>query len=158
MSPTKTPRTQSELGDWLRRLRTKSGLTQAEAGNAVGVEARSIRRWENSGDVPGGITLIRLLEAYGVKIPGAPHTAPRAINAELAEIRTELQQLRQDAQGGQLLGVIEQLITLIAEQQTPGPALRELIHSVAVRARETGALLLEQADLLDDRLSVEASG
>lgn len=81
-----------DLGKWLRRLRAGAGLSQSEAGAALGgVEARSIRRWENSGDVPGGEMLLGLLSAYGVRIePAPPESAPRALNAELAALHTTL--------------------------------------------------------------------
>ena len=139
--------TKSDLGLWLRQLRTTAGMTQAEAGAAIGgVEARSIRRWETGGDVPGGLVLLRLIDAYGIRIPGVPASTPRAVNAELSEIRQQLELLRLDlvsrAESSVIVRLLEPLARLTAEQPIPGPALRELIQSVVAEVRETAALLL----------------
>ena len=157
------PNTKPALGAWLRKLRTTAGLTQAEVGAALGgIEARSIRRWENSGDVPGGLVLLRLLDAYGIEVPTAPDSSPRAVNVELLELRQEIQHLRQDLrlgrENGSVLEILEPLLKLVAEQGVPGPVLQNLIRPVAERVRETADLLLEQADQLEARLSDEASG
>jgi transcriptional regulator with XRE-family HTH domain len=75
------------LGDWLTQLRSRAGLSQAKAAEAVATEERNIRRWEKGGAAPGGLMLLRLLSAYGVRLdPLPPSGVPRAINDELMRI------------------------------------------------------------------------
>lgn len=52
------------VGDRLRRLREKKGLTQPEAAIGAGVGNRSIWRWENGEQLPGGRNLEKLAAFY----------------------------------------------------------------------------------------------
>lgn len=54
------------LGERLRRLRKKSGLTQEQLANLVGVHETTIRRWENEGDKPSIVYVSTLAKALGV--------------------------------------------------------------------------------------------
>lgn len=77
----------ADLGRWLKHLRKKSELSQKQAAAAAGTEARSISRWENTGDVPSGLLLLKLLAAYGVQLtPQPPMMVPGAINDELLRV------------------------------------------------------------------------
>lgn len=72
---------------WLLELRGTAGLSQLQAAEAIGVSAREIRRWEKA-NAPGGVTLLRLLSAYGVRFEQAPPSEiPGAVNAELRALR-----------------------------------------------------------------------
>jgi transcriptional regulator with XRE-family HTH domain len=78
---------------WLRELRERAGLTQEELAIAVGTDRRNIRRWEVEGHDPSGTVLLRILEAVGAKIvPGLPVEIPHAVNAELRELRRDLEE------------------------------------------------------------------
>ncbi|MBR0168937.1 MAG: helix-turn-helix domain-containing protein [Synergistaceae bacterium] len=54
------------IGERLRRLRKKSGLTQPELADLVGVHETTIRRWENEGDNPSIVYVSKLAKALGV--------------------------------------------------------------------------------------------
>ena len=82
--------TEGTLGDWLKELRERARLSQKAAGAALGVDDRAIRRWEAK-TIPSGDVLLRLLSAYGVRLdPPPPANVPRAVNAELAELRQKV--------------------------------------------------------------------
>jgi transcriptional regulator with XRE-family HTH domain len=95
-----TPNDAHALGQWLRHLREKAGddttgMSQAEAGAALNppVEARSIRRWEREGDAPGGLTLLQLLDVYGVSLSEPPPRTARATSAEVRHLRESLERM-----------------------------------------------------------------
>ena len=54
------------IGERQRRLRKKSGLTQPELADLVGVHETTIRRWENEGDNPSIVYVSKLAKALGV--------------------------------------------------------------------------------------------
>lgn len=54
------------FGNRLRALRKKSGLTQPELADLVGVHETTIRRWENNGDKPMPDSFSNLAKALGV--------------------------------------------------------------------------------------------
>lgn len=54
------------FGNRLRALRKKSGLTQPELADLVGVHETTIRRWENNNDQPMPDSFSRLAKALGV--------------------------------------------------------------------------------------------
>ncbi len=54
------------IGERLRRLRKKSGLTQEELADAVGVHENSVSRWENNELTPKTQSIKALAKALGV--------------------------------------------------------------------------------------------
>lgn len=65
-------------------------MSKRQAAQAMGVDSRELRRWE-SGEVPGGLTLIQLLNTYGVLVtPAPPDQLPRSVNAELQKLRGDV--------------------------------------------------------------------
>ena len=56
----------NKLGERLRELRKKAGLTQEELAERVGVHFISVSRWENGVDVPKTLKLKKLASALGV--------------------------------------------------------------------------------------------
>ena len=56
------------LGSYLRSLRQKKGWTQSLAGEAVGVDAVTIRRWELGLFSPSSNRIGQVAEAYGVDV------------------------------------------------------------------------------------------
>ena len=50
------------LGEFLRRWRKRSDLTQDEAGDAVGVTRQTIANWESGNSTPTAAVLAQLLE------------------------------------------------------------------------------------------------
>ena len=56
------------LGERIRAARKKKGLTQTELGNAVGVEIKTIHRWEKGERTPRVEELKRLAQALNVNI------------------------------------------------------------------------------------------
>lgn len=57
----------NSFGSRLRALRKKSGLTQEELAEAIGVHLNTISRWENNSDTPNMIKLHMLAEALNVQ-------------------------------------------------------------------------------------------
>ena len=61
-------RVAERLGSYLRLLRQKKGWTQSLAGEAVGVDPVTIRRWELGLFSPSSNRIGRVAEAYGVEV------------------------------------------------------------------------------------------
>lgn len=57
---------QIRLGKQLREHRSRSGMTQEMLGEALGVSAQAISRWENNTACPDAMTLAALSMLYGV--------------------------------------------------------------------------------------------
>ncbi|KPV49686.1 hypothetical protein SE17_31215, partial [Kouleothrix aurantiaca] len=57
------PRTHA-IGQQLLALRNRTGLTQTELGQLIGVSRRSILKWEGGEGVPNGTHLHHLLEIF----------------------------------------------------------------------------------------------
>jgi transcriptional regulator with XRE-family HTH domain len=96
----RAPGAQTDLSfrNWLKELRERAGLTQDELAAAVGTDRRNIRRWEAEGHDPSGTVLLRMLDALGAEIvPKPPDELPRAVNAEVHELRTELAEAEERA-------------------------------------------------------------
>ena len=51
------------IGERIRKLRKKNGLSQAELGETVGVESNTISRWERNDLIPKGTFLARVARA-----------------------------------------------------------------------------------------------
>ena len=51
------------IGERIRNLRKKNKLSQAELGEAVGVESNTISRWERNDLIPKGTSLARIARA-----------------------------------------------------------------------------------------------
>jgi transcriptional regulator with XRE-family HTH domain len=84
-------RTDPTFRTWLKELRERAGLTQDELAAAIGTDRRNIRRWEAEGHDPSGTMLLKILDAVGAQIvPAPPRELPRAVNAEVRELRDEL--------------------------------------------------------------------
>lgn len=64
---------QIQIGHYLRTLRTKKGLTQAELAEVIGVSNRSISRWENGSTLPDLSILVWLADYYQVPISHIIH-------------------------------------------------------------------------------------
>lgn len=78
------------FGEWLKALREKRGFNQDEAAEAARISTRSVQRYESG--KPAGFDLVALMDALGVKLtPSPPADRPRALNAELQELRQEIQ-------------------------------------------------------------------
>lgn len=54
------------IGERLRRLRKKSGLTQEDLADIVGVNHNAVSRWENDIDIPKTLKIKALAKALGV--------------------------------------------------------------------------------------------
>ena len=61
-------RVAERLGSYLRLLRQKKGWTQSLAGEAVGVDGVTIRRWELGLFSPSSKRIVQVAEAYGVEV------------------------------------------------------------------------------------------
>ncbi len=57
-----------QLGAHLRDLRRQRGWTQTYAGEVIGVDPVTVRRWELGTFSPSGINLERVAAAYGVQV------------------------------------------------------------------------------------------
>lgn len=97
---TTAARTDPAFRGWLRELRQRAGLTQEELATAVGTDRRNIRRWEVDGHDPSGTVLLELLSALGIElVPVPPAGVPRAITAELTDLRRQLHALSDSLAG-----------------------------------------------------------
>lgn len=65
-------------GSKLKKARDKSGLSQSEAGRAVGVGKAAISKIENGGKSPSSDVLVRLCKLYGVDISDITCRSARA--------------------------------------------------------------------------------
>ena len=74
------------LGSYLRSLRQQKGWTQALAGEAVGVDAVTIRRWELGLFSPSSNRIERVAEAYGVKVSALIEAAETAEQDESTSV------------------------------------------------------------------------
>lgn len=59
-----------ELGEKLRALRKRSGLSQEELADNLGISRQTASKWENGQAVPGLEGLVALSDFYGVPIDG----------------------------------------------------------------------------------------
>lgn len=83
--------TSQEFASWLREMRSRTGMSQPELAETIQVEERTIRRYERGHGVQSFVQFLRLLDALGVKLkPEVPINAPRALNAEIQALRSEL--------------------------------------------------------------------
>lgn len=65
-------------GAKLRKARDRSGLSQSEAGKAVGVGKAAISKIERGGTSPSSDVLVRLCKLYGVEIGAITRRGVRA--------------------------------------------------------------------------------
>ena len=71
-------RVAERFGDYLRSLRRQRGWTQAHAGEAIGVDAVTIRRWELGLFSPSSNRIVQVAEAYGVEVSALMDAAESA--------------------------------------------------------------------------------
>ena len=57
-----------ELGNKIKQLRQKSGLTQNQLASALGVTAQAISKWENSVTMPDITLLPQIAIEFGISI------------------------------------------------------------------------------------------
>ena len=80
------------VAEWLREQRARTGKTQAAVAAEIGVEKRTIERWEAGRSVGHLVTALRLLSVYGFEM--AATGAPAAVSDELATLRAEMERVR----------------------------------------------------------------
>lgn len=132
----------SVLGAWLKKLRNESKLSQPQAGQAIGVSGREIRRWEN-GETPGGIILLRLLNTYDVRIdPAPPAEIPGAVNAELRAL-------------AEAVARADRLEEISAKVEAQGVAMTKALRALATDVRK---LALQQAPQAQPATKKRAAG
>lgn len=56
------------IGDYLRRLRVRSGYTQSDVGNMINVTSKAISRWESGSGMPEIGNLMVLSKLFGVTV------------------------------------------------------------------------------------------
>lgn len=61
-----SPASVKSLGQYLRQRRLHRGLSQEVLAEAIGVSARSIRRWEQDQAVPQEVARERLCQVFGI--------------------------------------------------------------------------------------------
>lgn len=74
------------LGSYLRSLRQRKGWTQSLAGEAVGVNKVTIRRWEQGLFSPSSERVERVAEAYGVDVSALIEAADAEERDELTSV------------------------------------------------------------------------
>lgn len=84
---------EDSLPTWLRDLRLRATLTQAEVAAASEVGLRNVQRYESGASNPGGEEFLRLLSALSVDVtPRPPGDLYRSVNAEVHALREALQE------------------------------------------------------------------
>ncbi len=73
---------QQKIGFFLRNLRKESGMTQEQLAEILGVNNRTISRWENANTMPDFDMLIELAKYYDVSIEELLNGERTAINME----------------------------------------------------------------------------
>lgn len=79
-------RVAERLGSHLRSLRQQKGWTQSLAGEAVGVDAVTIRRWELGHFSPSSNRIGRVAEAYGVDVSDLIEAAQATEQSESSSV------------------------------------------------------------------------
>lgn len=59
---------QEKIGTFLRQLRTESGKTQEQLAEQLGVNNRTVSRWENGRTMPDFVLLVELGRLYSVTV------------------------------------------------------------------------------------------
>ena len=74
---------QKKVGAFLKQLRTQVGMTQEQLAERLGVNSRSVSRWETGRTMPDFALLIELGRLYGVTVDelldGSRKAAPESI-------------------------------------------------------------------------------
>lgn len=82
---------QEPLPAWLRELRLRADLTQADVAAAAGVGLRNVQRYESGTSDPRGPELLRLLSALSVAVePRPPGDLYQSVNGEVHALREAL--------------------------------------------------------------------
>src|SRR6266508_2712352 len=75
-SPERPPADAAELASWLRELHEKSGLSNRKLAAKLETDEKNVYRWLGIGShkpsAPGGIWLLKILNALGVQMTPAP--------------------------------------------------------------------------------------
>lgn len=61
-----------DLGQWLRQQRDTAGLRQLDIADAVGVQTRTVMRWEQGYSLGALVAALTYLEALDVRLTPAP--------------------------------------------------------------------------------------
>lgn len=70
---------QDHMGDIVRRLRQKLGLTQEELAHELGITVGTVNRWENGRFRPSKLarsTILEFARKHGITLEEGPHPAP----------------------------------------------------------------------------------
>lgn len=133
---------ESELRDWLRKLKADSGASYAAIAQAIGEEERTVKRWMPEKPaarvvVPRGDALLKLLDFFGVTIsPPAPRAVALSLLGELRLVREEILHGSDEAAGevslesvdrhlqelGDRVSEAVRLLRVLAAAQVPGQA------------------------------------
>jgi transcriptional regulator with XRE-family HTH domain len=152
-------KTPEAFRQWLRELRAQKQISHDDLAEAVGASARrQTIRWLKEGTEPGGIALLMILSALGVRLePSPPEELPGALNAELNALRRELRELRtglqQPAEPASYV-VFEASLAWLREHGAP-PALRSQVEGLADEAQARAGQL---EDLARELRAVVARG
>ncbi|VVD95940.1 peptidase S24 [Pandoraea iniqua] len=79
-----------ELKQWVRDARTKSGMTQTQMGDALGVSKANISAWENGHHEPSWSQMLKIRSMTGMPLPiddGAPDTDGESMPPDFAMLR-----------------------------------------------------------------------
>ncbi len=90
----------AELGRWLKRLREAAGLSHDQLAAALENEKtrQQLIAYEQGRNEPKATTFLRVLDALGQRVApvAPPESAPRALNAEVAELRRAVDALSRE--------------------------------------------------------------
>ena len=56
------------VSDWIKKVRTKAGLTQEQLADAIGRKKLSISRWENGERIPNADDLLKISMVTGIAV------------------------------------------------------------------------------------------
>lgn len=81
------------IGENIRFLRKKNGMTQVELGKCVGVEGATITRYENNVIIPSLETLRKIADAFGIDTVYLTHSEEERESLKAMEKKLEKMEL-----------------------------------------------------------------
>lgn len=127
-----------ELTQWLKKLLDDSGLSIRKVALAMEYDRPALTRWFSKGTGMSGPSLWKFLSAVGARIePAPPGNLPRAVNAELADLRAVVERRLEAQLTDQAIGV---LMRLDAGEQYPLKDLEQLADEMRAHSEQTALL------------------
>lgn len=109
------------IGERIKSARTRANLSQRDLGDAAGVSAMAISKYEHDQDIPGSTILIRLAKALGVKVEYFFRQTTVTLSAPVYRRRKSMSFLQEERILGQVQEMLERYLDIesLLEMQAP---------------------------------------